>query len=174
MENSIVLGESHLTPRINESLSLIVPIIACSPFIDMIRPIACPLALMEQILINSNVHQAFAFNPPPTISWFVMQAITEYKCGLLMMIKSNPSIPLEELADQVMARVNLIIQMVYVVLQMVLFLWPIMRIIECKDLMPVVDSSTLLEVKARMKINFTIHLIFAIFIIISPLHLFSW
>ena len=59
--------------------------------------------------------------------------------------------------------------------------WLILPFIGCKDLMPVVNSSPLLKVKARIivLINFLIHTIFAIFIIISHslphlLHLFSW
>ena len=74
-----------------------------------------------------------------------MQTIIECKCGLMMMIKFNPSIPLEELANQVMPRVNLIIHLVCVVLQMAPFLWLSIPIIECKDLMPVVDSSRAIE-----------------------------
>ena len=54
--------------------------------------------------------------------------------------------------------------------QMAPFLWLIVTIIECKDLMPVVDSSPLLEVMARMKINFEIFKMFPIFIITLPLH----
>ena len=96
--------------------------------------------------------------------------------GQIILIKQLKAVI--ELANQVVPRVNLIIQLVCAVPQMVSLLWLIVTIIEDKDLMPVVDSSPLLEVKARMKINFNIHMIFAIFIIILLLHhlphLFSW